>query len=655
MWFKKVVVGLSLVLACCSAGAQWLEKNIARDENAYRCGSHLLGSVERATRAKSHEYDVLRYKLALSLSMTDSRLQGDNRIRFRSNTSALSRIALTAKSMAIDSVKDALSNAALPFSLDADSLYITLGKSYAMNDTGEVAVFYRTTTNRRGYYFYTAQESGTEPVGYTMSEPYDARYWMPCYDEPFDKATAEMSITVPQGFTAASIGRLESRIDNLDGTTTFHWATPFLTTTYLMCVTVSRYAVLQDQYVRPSSHDTIPIVNYVWRRDSAAAREYFRNIAAGIRHFETVFGVPYPFEKYGQAAVRPFSFGGMEHQTMTTLNQNLLSNESLVMHELAHHWWGNMTTCESFADLWLNEGFATYSEALWQEYLGGRAALKRYMLGRKRISSWRNPIYNPPAPLFIDEVYGKAAWVLQMLRKIFGEEKFRELLRVYGNRYKYSVVNTAQFQQTAEEVYGGTLSWFFNQWIFGTGVPRYDYSWTKSQSGTVWTVALRVRQTQPGPIFAMPIEFAVQTALGKQLFIRRIESRDTTVQLTLNAEPQSVAFDEDEWVLKESANLVSVARDEPTKPTQFRLEQNYPNPFNPNTVISYQLPVTSHVKLVVYDVLGRELQTLVNTRQSAGRYRITFTVTANSFGSGIYFYRLQAGTFSETKKMILRK
>lgn len=643
LWCLALCAAMIASLGVPSLYAQWLEKP---DEMC--CARH-VASPAASVSDLLRPVDVLHYALSLSLTMQDNALQGSNQIRFRSTTPGLRQLALSAAQLTIDSVALEPSRQPLRFSHQGDSLHIALPTALNLNDTLTLTIYYRATPNRRGYYFFTAAESGGEPVAYTLSQPYDARYWMPCLDEPYDKATADISISVPEGFIAASIGTLV-QVERAGERTRYHWSTRFPVATYLMCVTVSRYAVLRDFYVRRASGDSLLIENYVWRQDSLNALGYFRNLNRMIEVCETRYGIAYPFEKYAQTAVRPFAFGGMEHQTLTTLNQTLLFNENLIMHELAHQWWGDMVTCATWRDLWLNEGFATYSEALWQEELNGEVGLRQYMRSRMRPRNWLTPIYNP-TPLFSDVVYGKAAWVLHMLRKEMGEAHFKELLARYGRRHQFGVARTEEFQCVAEEVHGGSLEWFFQQWIFQSGIPKLEYGWSKSRNANGWELHLHVSQIQREPLFILPIDIQVY-GNARNVFHRVLQSRDTVFVFALNDDPNRVFIDEDDWLLKESLNLTDVA-ERSKAGLSFRLEQNYPNPFNPETTIRYELPSTAFTTLKIFDALGREVRALVSARQEAGRYEMRFD--GSGLASGVYFYRLQSGRFSETKKMLLVK
>ncbi|MBC8043304.1 MAG: T9SS type A sorting domain-containing protein [Rhizobacter sp.] len=645
------------------------EKSFNDDLRAAETARYHTAFRAPATQNLAHAYDVLHYRVNANPAMTNGGFSGSNQIKFRSLSASLSAIALNANAMIVDSVRLTATNASLAFSL-SDSLRITLGRAYNLSDTCTLEIFYRLTQSGIGYYFYSAGTTGYENIGYTMSEPFDARYWMPCYDDPADKATSEMFITVPAGYQVASNGLLQSTVQNPNGTTTFHWANAFPIATYLMCITASRYAFFTDNYVRAATNEVVPVYNYVWKADSAAARPVLGTVPQAIAFFESYFAISYPFEKYGQVSISPFVFGGMEHQTMTSINRSWIAQnqQNGLVHELAHHWWGDMLTCETFADLWLNEGFATYSEALYLENSGGLSALKSYMNGRKNFAStaWQTyAVYNTLAfgenALFTDVVYGKAGWTLHMLRHVIGEAKFKTLLELWGNRYKYATANTAQFQAAAEEVYGASLGWFFDEWIYRAGWPKYEYSWSKVQSGASWNLSVRVQQIQSAawPTYQMPLEFVATSAgAGAETFVATVQSRDTTLTFTTTAEPLSVTLDPDDWVLKESTNL-TVYEGQSSAAGKFRLMQNYPNPFNPETTIRFSvgsLPTGARsepVTLKVFDVLGREVRTLVSESKAPGSYDVVFT--ASGLPSGVYFYRLQAAGFIETKKMMVVK
>lgn len=605
---------------------------------------------------RARPIDVLKYDLDILLPMNVG-FTGENRITFRVQRDSINRIALNANQMTVQSVAWLRDTLEVPLVHSrADSLYIDFPQWLYLEDTVTIAVRYQVSSPSYGYYFYTSSQTGggAGALAYTMSEPFDARYWMPCFDEPYDKATMEMKITVPQDVVVASNGLLVNLTTNPNQTRTFHWKTDYPITTYLMCFAASNYQKFETYYVRPNG-DTLVTENYVWASDIPTAQQWNSLLPSMLAMCENRFQILYPFEKYGQAAVRPFAYGGMEHQTMSILHRNSLSSQNLIVHELAHHWWGNMVTCETFADLWLNEGFATYTEALWREQQQGFTGLYNYMQSRLRPSQWTNPVYNPPPPYFIDEVYGKGAWVLHQLRFLCGDSLFFQILKVYGERYKYGVANTAQFKAVAESLYAAPLDDFFQQWVYGTGAPRFNVVWSRLQEGAQWRVSVRVQQTQAGQTFKTPLELFFNFPNGSTRVERvNVQNRDSVYVFLFNERPASLEVDRNGWVLRFAVTLAYNPRLSFER-YEFRLSQNYPNPFNPTTTIDYEIGRTAPVELAIYDVLGRKVATLVNQVQPPGAYSARFDAGRYGLSSGTYFYRLKAGEFSETKKLILAK
>ena len=260
-------------------------------------------------------------------------------------------------------------------------------------------------------------------------------------------------------------------------------------------------------------------------------------------------------EKYGMYEF-PFN-GGMEHQTNT--GQGTF-NESVTAHELGHQWWGDMVTCKTWHDIWLNEGFATYSEAIWFENKPGSSglpALHAHMATR-RPGSVNGTVYcstvtDPNRIFSSDFSYRKAGWVLHMLRKAVGDQTFFDILAEHRARHEYSAATTADFIQTASDVAGQDLSWFFNPWIYQPGAPTYQYGWQAATIGGQPYLRLRIRQTQSAsyPLFPMPIEVRVSTTGGTQTFTVFNDAATEHFLLPLAAAATGVTLDPDNWILNE--------------------------------------------------------------------------------------------------------
>jgi len=552
-----------------------------------------------------------------------------------------------------------------------ETFTILLGSTRFAGETLQIAVSYRRLQNYRrpssrlGYYFFRDTIGLPANLGYTFSEPSDARFWFPCYDEPWEKATAEIHLTVPTGYVAASNGRLLGTTNNGDGTFTWHWRQDQPIATYLMCMTVSRFSVATIPYVKVTG-DTIPLQYYAWNAppfvDSVWTAGFLPTVGAMIGAFETRYGA-YPFDKYGMTAIVPFGYLGMEHQTLTTMNRYFATSVRVASHELAHQWWGDDVTCGTWADIWLNEGFATYSEALWREHTGGQDSLKKYMrdtLATFQFVSWQGAVYDPVGQgfnLFDQVVYTKAAWVLHTLRGVVGDSTFFRILRAYRTMYQGKSAVTAELQAVADSMVGSSMAWFFNQWIYGRGWPKYGlrYSWLAD------TLSLTVQQQQDPtwPTFRMPMRIRAYHGAQYTDFLVWDSLRVQSFRFPLSVPPDSVVLDPDGWILKQVVPFTSVAELNGS-PYEFRLYQNYPNPFNPTTVIPFSVESANgrmgdpvKVTLKVYDILGREVRTLVNENLPEGSYEVTWDAT--NMPSGVYFYRMTAGTFVQTRRMVLMR
>ncbi len=301
----------------------------------------------------------------------------------------------------------------------------------------------------------------------------------------------------------------------------------------------------------------------IWVRpaDSAKAVVDFANLPDQIAHYTDLFG-PYPFldEKYSLAW---FPWGGaMEHQTCVSWGFPITGSqtyEHVVAHELSHMWWGDWVTYGDYCDVWLNEGFATYCEALWWEHLYGETGLYTYMedtqdyyITWETNSGNRFPIYDPPPEfIYCPTTYEKAGSVLHMLRFLEGDSVFYDILGMYGGTYAYANAVTADFQEICETVTGQDLDWFFDQWIYDRGYPEYELLWASTDQGTKGHLLnIAVRQTQEdAPIFDMPVELEITTTAGTFLDTIALDETLDLFQYTLTDEPTDVNLDPNHWIL----------------------------------------------------------------------------------------------------------
>jgi hypothetical protein len=259
--------------------------------------------------------------------------------------------------------------------------------------------------------------------------------------------------------------------------------------------------------------------------------------------------------------------------------------------------------------------------------------------------------------------YAKGAVVLHMLRKIVGDSIFFNILRTYNSdpRFAYNVATTADFESVAEAVSGINLSYFFDEWIYGVNYPKYTISWGSNSVGNnLYNVAINISQkSNSNPLFfKMPVQIKINTTNGDTTVTVLNDQQNQKFDILINAKPRYITFDPNNNILKDLTTTDTI---DLTKPASFFLEQNYPNPFNPSTYIEYSIPVQRNgyipVKLVVYDLLGRQVAVMVNQKQSAGSYKVSFPPVgiSKTLPSGIYIYSLTAGDYRSFKKMTLLK
>jgi aminopeptidase N len=622
-------------------------------------------------------YDALRYRINLVFPLVSNEFSGTVELSAAALEDGLSAIAVHSAGLWADSVfvdgvfVDAASNGAM--------LTVPLPRVLSRGDTFLVRVRYHAAPDKNGFYFYPL-------CAYTMSEPSDARAWVPCKDVPGDKAAVDVAVTVPAGVEAASIGALKRRTKSADGLwETFEWGTDLPVATYLVCVTLSSlYSVWSDR-AATAAGDSIECLYYVFEWDSANARHDFVHVPDAVEFFSERFGA-FPFEKYGMAEVKPFNYGGMEHQTMTTINSGWITGdmslESGFVHELAHSWWGDAVTLDDWPSIWLNEGFATYCESLFEEFFYGKEAF----VGNMRTS--RNdyfeqamtldfPLYNPPRGQIFNWgiVYQKGACVLHMLRKTVGDGAFWEILRRYYETYRYGNASIGDFQSVCETVSGMDLDWFFSQWIYREGFPTILYAWTTEQAaGGRTEIVLTLRQGGDGAsVFHLPMDVRYGSVAGGMAdTCVWVLNPSETFRFETDAATDSLILDPDYWLVFKSMRVETLPDDgEGAGTLRCTLKPNFPNPFGNGTTIRVEcaagggatdphsgIPDLRSFRLAVYNLMGAKVRSLAVPNSDSSSFTVPWDGTddkGNALASGIYIFRLEGGDFTSQTKAVLRR
>jgi aminopeptidase N len=618
-----------------------------------------------------HSFDVLNYKLKVDLyscyfSPYPKSFSASNIITFRVD-STLTSIKLNANntSLTIDSLR-LMSGTALTYTHTGNILTITMNRTYNVGEIVDIKINYR-HNNVTDASFYN---SGSTGYVFTDAEPEGARGWFPCWDRPSDKATVDLTAKVASTVRLGGNGRLNDSTVTGDSIY-YHWISRDPLSTYLTVMTSKVGYTLNIVYWhRPSNPiDSVPLRLYSPSTSSSSA------IAAILPTATTYFSNAYgemPFEKNGFCYVpnsAGFTWGGMENQTLTTINS---WNENTTLHEYAHQWFGDMITCASWSNIWLNEGFATWSESYWVERTGGYSAYKTminsdassYMSGNPgwaiSVPTW--DVTTPDANTLFNYAitYCKGSCVLHLLRYTLGDSLFFRGLKSYATdttNFKLKNATIPEFFAKMGSVAGQDLTWFYNAWIYQANHPVYQngYNFTNVGGGQ-WRINFLAKQTQTNAgFFPIPMEIKFSFATGADTTVRVMNSVNNQVfSFYFNRQPTTVVFDPNNMIVIKTASLVlNTNENQSVTPNNFELHQNEPNPFNPVTNITYDVPKNALVKLVVYDLLGKEINTLVNENKTAGRYNVSFN--GMNLPSGVYMYRLESGDFKQVKKMLLIK
>ncbi|MBI3193722.1 MAG: M1 family metallopeptidase, partial [Ignavibacteriae bacterium] len=437
--------------------------------------------VTQQTTLADERYDVTYYQLNIIVTTSPQYISGSVLMKAFGKQNGLTTITLDLmNSLTVDSVIVDSTN--VGFTQQSSSFDVTLDRTYNFDEELEVKIYYHGVPGNSGFGSFEFSSHQGTPWVWSLSEPYGAKDWWPCKDHPADKAdSADILVTCASPYKVGSNGKLLSVVDNGNGTSTHHWKESYAISTYLISIAITNYAQFSNWF-HYSPTDSMEVLNYVLPEQLASAQANLPRTVDMLEIYSDLFGL-YPFitEKYGHSQ---FGWGGgMEHQTMTSLGG---FSEGLVAHELAHQWFGDMITCRNWPNIWLNEGFATYLEALYYERRYGATAYWGSITAEMNSAKTAvGSIYvrdtNNIGNLFNGSlVYAKGATVLHVLRHVIGDTAFFTSMYNYANdpRFKYGTAVTADFQSVCETVSGKDLDYFFNEWIYGEKYPKYLFGWS---------------------------------------------------------------------------------------------------------------------------------------------------------------------------------
>jgi aminopeptidase N len=507
-------------------------------------------------------YDVLFYDIYIRVNDTTEIIYGKVTLVAQAAEDGVSQIQVDFfDNMTIDSI--VAPSGALSYSRANNVVTVTLNATHNTGEQFDFDFWYHGHPEEGGFQAFAFDTRLGKKVISTLSEPYFARTWWPCKDRMDDKADSfHIAIEVDTVFYVGSNGTLDSIVYNGGTTKTFYYTEHYPMTTYLFSLAISDYTVWYDEWVYNNGQDTMPIVNACYSDRLADAQTGWGITPQALTIFSENYGL-YPFvnEKYGHSN---FEWnGGMEHQTMTSMTGSWFGfYEPVVVHELSHQWWGDMITCEQWGHIWLNEGWATYSEALYYLALNGWASYHNYMNsmdytgGGTIYISDTTDVWN----IFGTIVYDKGAWVVHMLRGVLGEALFFEGVHAYYNsQYQYAAATTEEFRDVVENATGVELDWFFEEWIYGEYRPNYHWAYWEEASDTggydVFVHVDQVQTTNP-QVFTMPVDFFFDLSSGPDDTLTLwVDQRSDLFKFNFPSTISTIKLDPAGWVLKYQLNV----------------------------------------------------------------------------------------------------
>ena len=507
--------------------------------------------------------------LDLDLDIPNQSFTGTCTITITPVRKGIEELTLDAVDLNITSVS--IAQESQPFDYDSERLQINLVQP-TTEEPIEIAIAYSVDHPQRGIYFIQPDEHYPDKPTqvWTQGEDEDSRFWFPCFDYPGQLATSEIKVKVPSQYMAISNGELVS-VEEATASKIYHWHQKQVHPTYLMTLAVGDFAELKDTW------RDIPVTYYVEKGKEVSAKISMGKTPRMVEYLSDKYGYDYPFPKYAQVCVGDFIFGGMENTSTTLLTDRCLlderaaidnrNTESLVLHELAHQWFGDLVVIKHWSHAWIKEGMASYAEVLWTEEEYGQDDAAYYLLGEARSylaedsSRYRRPIvtniYREAIELYDRHLYEKGACVYHMIRGILGDELFDKAIQTFVNDNAHQTVETIDLLRAIDKATGYNLAGLFDQYVFRGGHPDYKvaYSWDNDSK----LAKLTITQTQAkddntgsdSELFDLkiPIAFGYIDGVRREMSLR-IHQQKQTFYFPLEKKPDFISFDVNNYTLK---------------------------------------------------------------------------------------------------------
>ncbi len=523
--------------------------------------------------AADRDWDIIHMNLDVRFDWTNEKVFGRADLKVKPYFYNQNILTLDAKGFEIYDVAD-VSGKTLKYEYDGMKLAIEFDKIYNRDDEITITIDYvaqpsaipaggsTAITSDQGLFFINprGEEANKPRQIWTQGETEHNSKWFPTIDKPNEQITHEISITVEESFVTLSNGtKISSRSNATSGTRTDTWKMDKPHAPYLVMIAVGEFAVVKEEV------DGLLLEYYVEPEYEAYAKQIFAHTPEMIRYFSDLLDYPYPWDKYSQIITRDYVSGAMENTTAVIFgdfiqktDRELIDNDNdfIVAHELFHHWFGDLVTVESWANLTLQEGFANYSEHLWQEYKYGLDAAGYQRNNEKQgylasiMQGGTHPLihygYGDKEEMFDGHSYNKGGLVLHMLRKQLGDDAFFAGLNKYLNDNVHSAVEVDELRMAFEDVTGLDLHWFFNQWYLSAGHPSLELAYDYNDVEKELTVSVdQTQNTETAiPIFELPVTLSVFDPSGAETqYDITVDERSYQVVLPMDQEPALIVFD----------------------------------------------------------------------------------------------------------------
>lgn len=597
----SISIGIVILLFACKADAPIVEYQNDINLDTIKISSNSKLDIYRASETR--DFDLLHTKLEVSFDWDSTYLYGKASLLLKPYFYNQSKLKLDAKGFQIKEVAqlDEIGiKTPLLYTYDSLTLNIELGKSYTKSDSISIFIDYVAMPNKlkeggsaaitsdKGLYFInpTGEDSTKPKQIWTQGETEASSCWFPTIDSPNERTTQEIYITVDSNYVTLSNGNLLFQTENADGTRTDYWKQNLPHAPYLFMIAIGEFAVVEDSWKDKE------VNYYVEPKYKDFAKDIFPNTVEMISFFSDKLGYEYPWDKFSQVVVRDYVSGAMENTSAVIYGEFvqgddrfLIDNaqEDIVAHELIHHWFGDLVTCESWSNLPLNESFATYGEYLWNEHKYGadkaeyhlfkdlRAYLAESRTTQKEMIRFH---YEAKEDMFDAHSYQKGGRILHMLRKLVGDEAFFLSLENYLKENEFQSVEIHDLRLAFEEVTGMDLNWFFNQWFFKPGHPNIEVNYDYNDSSK--TLVFNIEQTQNYNI--SPYAYELNTNIevffkggGKEIIPIAINKRKQSFEIPLSKIPSFAKLDTNNDLLAEIEQSIS----EENSPQLFAEGENF--------------------------------------------------------------------------------